>query len=204
MGGHAFSHQQDPFMYNPQAHHPHQANHPQQMSQYGRMATVSNAGATNPSLALGGGVDRLTSNSLAAAAGMGGMNAERALGTTGNSDNAAAEFGGEDSRKTMEFIVQLLNVQTRETALLELSKKREAVPELALVLWHSFGVLPISFKSRGMRLLTWGCYRCHDFSATGDHLRLPTAQPITAHSCRIKSRLQCARSTTVCRIASRD
>jgi len=31
---------------------------------------------------------------------------------------------------------------TRETALLELSKKREQVPELALILWHSFGMVP--------------------------------------------------------------
>jgi CCR4-NOT transcription complex subunit 9 len=41
--------------------------------------------------------------------------------------------------------VQLLNANTRETALLELSKKREAVPELALVLWHSFGESSYSY-----------------------------------------------------------
>jgi CCR4-NOT transcription complex subunit 9 len=45
----------------------------------------------------------------------------------------------EDNRRTLEWIAQLLNPTTRETALLELSKKREQVPELALVLWHSFG-----------------------------------------------------------------
>jgi CCR4-NOT transcription complex subunit 9 len=45
----------------------------------------------------------------------------------------------EDNRRTVEWIAQLLNPATREQALLELSKKREQVPELALVLWHSFG-----------------------------------------------------------------
>ena len=45
----------------------------------------------------------------------------------------------EDNRRTMAYIADLLNESTRETALLELSKKREQVPELALILWHSFG-----------------------------------------------------------------
>jgi len=45
----------------------------------------------------------------------------------------------EDSRRVLEWISQVLNGNTRESALLELSKKREQVPELALILWHSFG-----------------------------------------------------------------
>lgn len=45
----------------------------------------------------------------------------------------------EDNRRTMAYIADLLNENTREAALLELSKKREQVPELALILWHSFG-----------------------------------------------------------------
>lgn len=45
----------------------------------------------------------------------------------------------EDNRRTMAYIADLLNESTREQALLELSKKREQVPELALILWHSFG-----------------------------------------------------------------
>lgn len=47
----------------------------------------------------------------------------------------------EDNRKVLEWIAQVLNANTREAALLELSKKREQVPELALILWHSFGEL---------------------------------------------------------------
>ena len=45
----------------------------------------------------------------------------------------------EDNRRTLTFVADLLNENTREAALLELSKKREQVPELALILWHSFG-----------------------------------------------------------------
>lgn len=46
----------------------------------------------------------------------------------------------EDNRRTLAYIADLLNENTREAALLELSKKREQVPELALILWHSFGM----------------------------------------------------------------
>lgn len=50
----------------------------------------------------------------------------------------------EDNRRVLEWIAQVLNANTRESALLELSKKREQVPELALILWHSFGELDVS------------------------------------------------------------
>lgn len=49
------------------------------------------------------------------------------------------ESVSEDNRRVLEWIAQVLNANTREAALLELSKKREQVPELALILWHSFG-----------------------------------------------------------------
>jgi CCR4-NOT transcription complex subunit 9 len=45
----------------------------------------------------------------------------------------------DENRRTLSFIADLLNEDSREAALLELSKKREQVPELALILWHSFG-----------------------------------------------------------------
>jgi CCR4-NOT transcription complex subunit 9 len=45
----------------------------------------------------------------------------------------------EENRRVLVWISDLLNEDRRETALLELSKKREQVPELALILWHSFG-----------------------------------------------------------------
>lgn len=52
---------------------------------------------------------------------------------------AAGDNVSEENRRTMGYIAELLNEATREAALLELSKKREQVPELALILWHSFG-----------------------------------------------------------------
>lgn len=39
------------------------------------------------------------------------------------------------------YVHQLVNPQTRENALLELSKKRENFPELAPYLWYSFGTI---------------------------------------------------------------
>uniref|UniRef100_A0A1B6EIN7 CCR4-NOT transcription complex subunit 9 n=2 Tax=Cuerna arida TaxID=1464854 RepID=A0A1B6EIN7_9HEMI len=44
-----------------------------------------------------------------------------------------------DREKVYQWIVELANPETRENALLELSKKREVVPDLAPMLWHSFG-----------------------------------------------------------------
>ena len=40
-----------------------------------------------------------------------------------------------------QLVLDLTNPQTRENALLELSKKRESFPELAPYLWHSFGTI---------------------------------------------------------------
>jgi len=39
------------------------------------------------------------------------------------------------------MVLDLTNADKREAALLELSKKREAVPDLAPILWHSFGTI---------------------------------------------------------------
>lgn len=44
-----------------------------------------------------------------------------------------------ENEKVYALIADLLNPSTRESALLELSKKREQWEDLALVLWHSFG-----------------------------------------------------------------
>ena len=47
----------------------------------------------------------------------------------------------EENRRVLGWVAELLNGNSRETALMELSKKREQVPELALIIWHSFGLL---------------------------------------------------------------
>ncbi len=40
-----------------------------------------------------------------------------------------------------QWIQELANPETREHALIELSRKREVLPDLAPMLWHSFGTM---------------------------------------------------------------
>lgn len=56
--------------------------------------------------------------------------------------NVSVMDGGisEENRKVFIWVAELLDPARREAALMELSKKREQVPELALVIWHSFGM----------------------------------------------------------------
>ena len=64
-------------------------------------------------------------------------------------DVQAADAGmTEENRRVLEWIAQLMKPTTREAALLELSKKREQVPELALILWHSFGMAMVYEEPR--------------------------------------------------------
>uniref|UniRef100_F6UGN5 CCR4-NOT transcription complex subunit 9 n=1 Tax=Ciona intestinalis TaxID=7719 RepID=F6UGN5_CIOIN len=55
--------------------------------------------------------------------------------------NPAAAMAGVDREKIYQWINDLSSLDTRETALLELSKKRETVQDLAPMLWHSFGTI---------------------------------------------------------------
>lgn len=93
-----------------------------QQQHYGRIAMSGN-GAGNPAQGAGG------------AGGMGG---------DGMSNAVSAMDGGisEENRKVFIWVAELLDPTRRESALMELSKKREQVPELALVIWHSFGMAP--------------------------------------------------------------
>lgn len=62
----------------------------------------------------------------------------------GNVPGAVSVMDGgvsEENRKVFVWVAELLDPDRRETALMELSKKREQVPELALVIWHSFGMV---------------------------------------------------------------
>ena len=47
--------------------------------------------------------------------------------------------GVHEDGKIYSLVIDLMDPNTRESALLELSKKREQYDDLALVLWHSFG-----------------------------------------------------------------
>jgi CCR4-NOT transcription complex subunit 9 len=47
--------------------------------------------------------------------------------------------GGHEEGKLFSLVIDLMDPNTREAALLELSKKREQYDDLAMILWHSFG-----------------------------------------------------------------
>lgn len=60
----------------------------------------------------------------------------------GENGSPGMEHGiSEENRKVLQWVAELMDPARREGALMELSKKREQVPELALVIWHSFGVM---------------------------------------------------------------
>lgn len=48
-------------------------------------------------------------------------------------------LGVHEDSKIYSLVIDLMDPQSREVALLDLSKKREQYDDLALVLWHSFG-----------------------------------------------------------------
>jgi CCR4-NOT transcription complex subunit 9 len=60
-------------------------------------------------------------------------------GPPGNAPSSAVNAVDRD--QIYKWILELNSPDTRETALLELSKKREVVPDLAPMLWNSFGTI---------------------------------------------------------------
>jgi hypothetical protein len=49
------------------------------------------------------------------------------------------------------LVLDLTHPDNREAALLELSKKRETVPDLAPILWHSVGTIAVRYKKKKKR-----------------------------------------------------
>ncbi|KAF2495781.1 cell differentiation protein rcd1 [Lophium mytilinum] len=129
---HVFSHQQQFQGDWAAGHHQHPAHHIQAQQQAQAQAAAAAAAAAQQQ-----NYARIGANNNVSGLAMGNM---------GPGDHGAglltAEQGiSEDNRRVLDWIAQLMKPATRETALLELSKKREQVPELALILWHSFGVM---------------------------------------------------------------
>ena len=62
-------------------------------------------------------------------------------GSKGNNNTSSTTQSNVDRDKIYQWIIELSSPETRETALLELSKKREVVSDLAPMLWHSFGTM---------------------------------------------------------------
>ncbi|RDL41816.1 ARM repeat-containing protein [Venustampulla echinocandica] len=121
-GAHVYSHQHS---YNPQAE-------PSWMHQQSHHQHAQQAAAAAASAAQQQHYNRIAAS----------HNSATPLGGLGHGqDTTVMDNVTEENKRTLAFIADLLNEDTREAALLELSKKREQVPELALILWHSFGVM---------------------------------------------------------------
>ncbi|EOD51849.1 putative cell differentiation protein rcd1 [Neofusicoccum parvum] len=131
LGQHVFSHQyQHPPADWPQSHHQTHTHHAAQQHAQAQAAAAAAAAAQQQHY------NRIAATSNASQPGMGAMQQQQ------HDQTLAVDQGmTEENRRVLEWIAQLMNPQTRETALLELSKKREQVPELAMILWHSFGVM---------------------------------------------------------------
>ncbi|OJD38724.1 cell differentiation protein rcd1 [Diplodia corticola] len=131
LGQHVFSHQyQHPPADWPQSHHQTHTHHAAQQHAQAQAAAAAAAAAQQQHY------NRIAASNNASAAGIGGIAQQQ------HDQTLAVDQGmTEENRRVLEWIAQLMNPQTRETALLELSKKREQVPELAMILWHSFGVM---------------------------------------------------------------
>jgi CCR4-NOT transcription complex subunit 9 len=93
--------------------------------------------------------------------------------------NGAAPPAGSEEEKIYILLTELLDPETRETALLELSKKREMYEDLALVLWGGFGAYIAKI-------------RCNDLTnrhpvvaVAGDCQRLPGTLSAKSHRARL-------------------
>lgn len=83
--------------------------------------------------------------------------------------------GVDEDGKIYSLVIDLMDPGSREGALLELSKKREQYEDLALVLWHSFGVL--CFSSCLLTPLTIIAIRYHAGSVARDCFCVPPLVP---------------------------
>jgi hypothetical protein len=92
---------------------------------------------------------------------------------------------GSEEAKIYALLADLLDPQSREGALLELSKKREMYEDLALVLWGGFGEFFFPQLLDGLLHKLDSVYltrmhgddRYHVFASTGNCLRLSSSQP---------------------------
>jgi len=170
---HVFSHQQQYPSNEPSWQHlqhqsqPSHAQHLPHHAQVQHQAAQAAAAAAQAAqqqhynrIAAGGGNNPNGSNGGLAGPGAGGLG-----GTVGQDDRLGAGSVGSqggrhgglndvasgismDEARILEWMAQLLNSASRESALLELSKKREQFPQLALILWHSFGMSRLGYEVR--------------------------------------------------------
>lgn len=104
--------------------------------------------------------------------------------------NGAPPPAGSEEEKIYILITELLDPVTRETALLELSKKREMYEDLALVLWGGFG--------ESMTIKGSAESRHHVCAVVGDCQRLPRTLTTKLDGTCVKSGLQRFGTTAMC------
>jgi CCR4-NOT transcription complex subunit 9 len=115
----------------------HGSGHPhQQPGQAHQLSVNAVARQQQQQLQFNQGINSNVASFLNANAGVGNGSNQMAMAPNSDLDSSVLS---EENRRVLDWIAQLLHRNTRETALLELSKKREQVPDLALLLWYSYG-----------------------------------------------------------------
>ncbi|KAL9610541.1 MAG: hypothetical protein Q9167_004753 [Letrouitia subvulpina] len=131
---HVFSHQHQYHQAEPSWLHQQQQGHHQQQQHANSTAHHhAQAQAQAAAVAHAQHFNRIAASNNSNAHGMG---ADHGLGP---SAGALDGNWSEENRRVLGWVAELMSGTSRETALMELSKKREQVPELALIIWHSFG-----------------------------------------------------------------
>ncbi|ODH25966.1 cell differentiation protein rcd1 [Paracoccidioides brasiliensis] len=130
-------HQQQQQQAQSQQHHPQSSLAAQQHAQ--AQAAVAAAAA----VAQHQHYNRIALNNSSAASAVAAAGNQAASGVDSAAAGAGNIDGGisEENRRVLVWVAELMDPARREAALMELSKKREQVPELALIIWHSFGVM---------------------------------------------------------------
>lgn len=80
---------------------------------------------------------------VATASGATGQSSSNANTSANQSQGASANNAPVSRERIAQWITELLSSNTREAALMELSRKREKVADLAVLLWHSFGSVAV-------------------------------------------------------------
>ncbi len=62
-----------------------------------------------------------------------------------NTEEPTELTGGDDLTQIVEWVYQLKDQKTRVNSMLQLSKKREGFPDLAIYLWYTPGVISILY-----------------------------------------------------------
>ena len=148
---HLYSHQHHQYQHDPPwlqqqatAHHhqqpPQQTQHLSHLPQHQQHAQAQAAAALNAA-AQRSHFNSGPANNVASNGGSGYSQGHGSHSLSADLGGASSLDGNftEEHKRLVTWVAELLSGNSREQALMELSKKREQVPELAMIIWHSFG-----------------------------------------------------------------